>query len=145
MLGFAPNRHNPGRQINSHNPGRRERGAEHPTSPTDKSSEPTKKSSISSRIVVATAQLRIRMPLHRNHTNLICVSGTLCPRTHRSGLDSIPKLNFRKTPTSTRSTFRRPPLVYSSSSSPSPQSIRTGTPCSFSRRCASVHSFKLCS
>jgi hypothetical protein len=36
---LAPNRHNPGRQINSHNPGRREKGAECPTSHTDKQSE----------------------------------------------------------------------------------------------------------
>jgi hypothetical protein len=39
---------------------------------------------------------------------------------------------------------RQIPHPYSSSSSSSPQLTVTGTPCSFSRRCASVHSFKSC-
>ena len=84
---LAPNRHNPGRQVNSHSPGRRERGAEHPTSHTDIKSEHVK--SYSGRRHLASHPNAVASYLYKSHPFAYPESCALVP----TEVDSIPYPN----------------------------------------------------
>jgi hypothetical protein len=118
LWAFAPNRNNPGRQINSHNPGRRERGAEHPTSHTDIKSEHVSQIDISCRPKKVEHVKSYGGRRHlASHPNAVASYSTYTSLTHfrirnaasllPTEVDSIPYPNsiFAKTPTSIKSTF----------------------------------------